>query len=114
MSPEAQRIAIAEACGWESHESPQGVWYYYKPGTFPAGARRRDELPDYINDLNAVHEAENVLRGKSADDEQWVLWDLYRIALEEMAGRDDSIHTTADQRSESFLRTIGKWEDSDV
>ena len=49
MTPEAQRIAIAEACGWNYIDSktiyPRGI----KDGVTL-------ELPNYLNDLNAVHD----------------------------------------------------------
>ena len=55
MTPEAQRIAIAEACGWsyEKNETyaPDGAFWWSK----------NPEFPDYLNDLNAMHEAENTL-----------------------------------------------------
>jgi hypothetical protein len=58
--------------------------------------------PDYLNDLNAIHEAEKVLNN--------VQRERYRTELVySHAGRD--VFATAAQRAEAFLRTIGKWED---
>ena len=76
-----------------------------------------DYLPDYLNDLNAMHEAEKVLLGDQRiiflDELLDVLglklgpggWDmdLYSVWLMTRA--------TAAQRAEAFLRTLGKWED---
>ncbi len=66
-------------------------------------------LPDYFNDLNAMHEAEKVL----TESQQMP----YRTALFCTEEVDYSyfklIHATAAQRAEAFLRTIGKWEDSE-
>jgi hypothetical protein len=45
MSPK-QRIAIAEACGWKKLSMSLGL----------------DLMPDYPNDLNAMHDAEKVLK----------------------------------------------------
>ena len=58
--------------------------------------------PDYLNDLNAMHEAEKVLTDKQAI--------LYDSILDLISGW--TFHRTAAQRAEAFLRTIGKWEDS--
>jgi hypothetical protein len=56
-------------------------------------------IPDYLNNLNAMHEAENVL---TAD--QWYEYDRL------MPLRDpQKMHATAAQRAEAFLRAIGKW-----
>ena len=72
-----------------------------------------DELPDYLSDLNAMHEAEKVL-----SDEQWP---IYLNRLEEVTGAQEhgtwweclrsAHHATAPQRAEAYLRTIGKWEE---
>jgi hypothetical protein len=107
MNKEKQRIAIAEACGWID----------IKRGPYdgrPFGRYKTHQLegvPDYLNDLNAMHEAEMVLHG------QLNLWWNYMDALEKASvefdplGRGSHIHATAAQRAQAFLRTIGKWED---
>ena len=100
MSPEAQRIAIAEACGWKAHVD--GLGYYQ--GVHPAlmGGRA---IPDYLNDLNAMHKAENVLpAGK------WTRYCQYLAEFGQGSVRFVSVHSNAAQRAEAFLRTIGKWE----
>jgi len=50
-----------------------------------------------------MHEAEKVLNEK-----QWVAYwrELYRLNV------FPTVHATARQRAEAFLRTIGKWEES--
>ena len=91
MNKEKQRIAIAEACpeafrinnlGSVLRKNSVGEWVYCNP----------------LNDLNAMHEAENCLRTKG------VVW----VDYENRIGKC----FTAEQRAESFLRTIGKWEDT--
>ena len=62
MTPEAQRIAIAKACGWqdfytEANEfrgTPPGTWAYSNRTVYQDGSA---PVPDYLNDLNAMHEA---------------------------------------------------------
>ena len=96
MSPEAQRIAIAEACGWKAHVD--GLGYYQ--GVHPAlmGGRA---IPDYLNDLNAMHEAEKILDYNQLIDMEDSV--SFRFAVL-------PFHATAAQRAEAFLLTIGKWE----
>ena len=65
----------------------------------PHGWRR---LPNYCNDLNAMHEATQSL---TKDQLRW-----YRNLLIEMTGTFEAIDATAAERAEAFLRTIGKWE----
>ena len=103
MTPEKQQIAIAEACGWRPDS--RGLGWLSPQGCY-------DPEPEYLTDLNAMHDAEKVLT-----DEQ----DLeYSEALEQvvegrfMANNAEDMRrlrsATAAQRAEAFLRTIGKWE----
>lgn len=62
-------------------------------------------LPDYLNDLNDMHEAEKVLTNEQLE--------VYcNILHKPNHGVYWAIHATASQRAEAFLRTIGKWEES--
>ena len=106
MNNEKQRIAIAEACGWTD----------IKRGPYdgsPFGRRKTHQLemvPDYLTDLNAMHQAEMVLsRGEHYN--QTGGFGLYVQTLEKaLCGRRYLIDATAAQRAEAFLRTLGKWE----
>ena len=95
MTPEHQRIAIAEACGWTTKH--KGLWVE-RLQTYAA-------LPDYLNDLNAMHDAEKVLTREQIE-----------IYCEHLNPKNYGIwwgiHATASQRAEAFLRTIGKWEEA--
>jgi hypothetical protein len=129
MDAEKQRIAIAEACGWRfitgdtskewvaEHEDhwrsptafsrhghpPASMWYG------PAGRA----LPDYLTDLNAMHEAENVLDvmngGPSSGDCLRYAYSatLYRLCPDWV----QPFRAPAMMRAEAFLRTLGKWID---
>ena len=105
VSPEQQRIAIAEACGWTGFNPdniPDCLQYTAKA---PSG--KWGLIPDYLNDLNAMHEAEKVLTGY----QQTV---SYSDNLMKIVGYHtfDSAHATAAQRAEAFLRTIGEWKEA--
>ena len=84
-------VAIAEACGWE-----EGVERYVQ--NLPL----MKAPPDYCTDLNAMHEAEEMLTG--------VLWRDYFERLQRH-GKASGIRASARQRAEAFLRTLGKWEE---
>ena len=110
MKPEEQRIAIAESVGYQIVEIPTGI-IVYKPNEtagFGYCVGERDDpkileiLPDYLHDLNAMHEAEKWL----IEDDQHV-YGCYCIDLQEEYG--NTVHLTAAQRAEAFLKTIGKW-----
>ena len=104
MTDEQMRIAIAESVGYKElfmdngksmvpqrWESPYDEFCYVA-----------ESLPDYLNDLNAMHEAEKTF----ADDD--VIAEKYWLAL-----YDATEHTrwpydaTARQRAEAFLKTKG-------
>jgi hypothetical protein len=114
VSPEAQRIAIAEACGWKP--SPHCPAYGNPPWGVPPTPRHPsrpwEELPDYLTDLNAMAEAEKHLLKVHA---QPYIRNLARIAAQEHLENDDCIHqfryvtATATQRAEAFLRTLNLW-----
>lgn len=107
MTPEAQRIAIAEACGWKqiTHEDKNRFWYLNGEITY-------EQPPFYCGDLNAMHDAERLLVADCHD--------RFRDALKAICldwWMDKKHYTpfpecaTAAQRSEAFLRTINKWSD---
>ena len=105
MTPDEQRIAIAKACGkawtladdgwWDGPNGNEGVSY----------ERMLDRLPDYLNDLNAMHGAEKTLTPAQHTEFRNELWSA--------CGQNwrHTYSSTAAQRAEAFLRTIGKWED---
>jgi hypothetical protein len=93
MTNEQINIAIAEACGWKEEEFGPS-WY-----------QSYTKMPNFCNDLNAMHEAEKRMRNGD--------WTRYCQYLAEYGGgtvRFVSVHATAPNRAEAFLRTIGKWE----
>ena len=123
MTTEQQRIAIAEACGWG------WIWRSYPANFFELkvpkgnGTQYSDDnesapfpvhlIPDYLNDLNAMHEAEKML---------WRMdWRLRDDFIDHLARIINPIHgyrmqdgidlldATAAQRAEAFLKTINKW-----
>ena len=121
MTPEAQRIAIAEACGLEVLTKPNpddpAAW---NRGCFtPSAAKERRKnwvnsavvkiIPDYLNDLNAMHDAEKVL---TEDQREQYLNSLYKVCNPDSMLNDawNLNCATAAQRAEAFLHTIGKWE----
>jgi hypothetical protein len=95
LTPEQKRIAIAEACGWKRLATP-GAWispsgrFHYPP---------EPTIPDYLNDLNAMHEAEKC-------DALRYLFDEYVAALQKVAGFKMPICATAAQRADAFLLAL--------
>jgi hypothetical protein len=110
MTPEAQRIAIAEACGIEEIEfinAVNGGWF----GSDINGDSV--DVPDYLNDLNAMHSA---VEHAEIDDRRWstalmnVIRDDPAWTSGTVEARYRTAKATASQRAEAFLKTIGKWK----
>lgn len=125
MTPEKQRIAIAEACGWDYHcpRCSQGIVEHFDGEGNYAGSSGCDycqgqpiPMPDYPNDLNAMHEAEAILRDEQVNIFQGHLNAIIargcRVCDFSLYPIDTLWHATAAQRAEAFLKTIRKWEDS--
>tara|TARA_R110000868_G_scaffold342640_1_gene603529 strand:- start:258 stop:614 length:357 start_codon:yes stop_codon:yes gene_type:complete len=117
MTPERQRVVIAEACGltnvapWivknvkhEGDDITVGIW--------------SDDgwVPQYLNDLNAMHDAVSIFDYDQADEFEDHLCDICKRLNDEKENpapwRFAVVNATASQRAEAFLRTIGKWEES--
>lgn len=117
MSPEEQRIAIAEACGWifvPSHDRPTEFSEVAVPECYMNDENGETawgikDLPDYLNDLNVMHEAEKNLKTLEQQQEYDYLLDLQRSDLNEICGY--SWHATATQRAEAFLRALNLWKE---
>lgn len=125
MTPEQQRIAIAEACGLivkdvpivpalidvtRCYLTPRAFAEYRK--AYPSGSIPR-RLPDYPNDLNAMHEAEKALGPeaflKYQEHLAFVVVTVDKLFSRASGPGNFVISATAAQRAEAFLRTIGKW-----
>lgn len=76
MTPEQQRIKIAQACDYRP-DPDTGLWYMLGDthlAGFNGKAQRIEPLPDYLNDLNAMAEAEKHLSMLQEDKYSKWLW----------------------------------------
>jgi hypothetical protein len=98
MTPDQQRIAIATACGWTDTQ-------------IIAGKYGQTDVPDYLGDLNAMHEAEKVMT-----EEQRIAYSDHTYdgacRAQGETGKWRWISITAAQRAEAFLRTLNLWQES--
>jgi len=117
MTPEAQQLAIAEACGWREafpkHSDPHAetkrggilLPYYWVNEITHA---RAEKLPDYLNDLNAIHEAEKLVDAIKYYEQLYIC-----DKTGSFIGYKHLWHATAAQRAEAFLRFLGKWQENE-
>jgi len=114
-----QRIAIAKACGWgfKWDDSENCFRLYTDKGAATIFADKNPDAPlpvyacpDYLNDLNAMHEALLTLtteqRHEIVYEIGWVLgtpnpndWEYYYF-----------LYISASELAEAFLKTLNLWE----
>lgn len=98
MTVEEQNIAIAEFCGWRDIQYNSHV------------------IPDYLHDLNAIHEAESCLDIGTGNVPGSHYWN-YQVALSTVTKAKNQggplaiIRATAALRAEALLKTIGRWKE---
>jgi hypothetical protein len=116
MTQEEQRVSIAEACGWKN-VAPRIVKNVKHQGDDITVGIWSDNgwIPDYLNDLNAMHEAEDFLFPVEISDlyspdlvKEYASY-LPHMCIGHPGG---AMRATASQRAEAFLRTIGKWKEA--
>jgi hypothetical protein len=86
----------AASYGWKFQTD---AWPIVEPSLVPFV----EHLPDYLNDLNAMHDAEKVI-GPIKGIEF-----CYHLNEMGMSGEWEILTATAAQRAEAFLKTIGQW-----
>ena len=105
MTDEEKRIRIAELCDWE-HIGPDGR--HMPPYLYGTRGVRRERIPDYLNDLNAMHAAEKMLWEHANP----FLKELYADNLERIMLENTMDcymwYCTARQRADAFLLTLGE------
>ena len=99
MTNEHINQRIAEACGWKEVEPWLDGDRCFELNQSVCGYRIED-IPNYCTDLNAIHEAEKII--KNTDK-----WRGYKEELNCMP--IDTIHATARQKAEAYLKALGKW-----
>ncbi len=127
MTPKEQYIAIAEACGWINQgvaKKVPGLEGRWRHPQIRNHFVTTDLLPDYLNDLNAMHEAWNeCIRGRASLEDAFTHYLAVACGFDEDQGSitDPNLsvadiavvsNATAAQRAEAFLRATGRWEDS--
>lgn len=101
LTTDEKRVKIAEACGYRRNE--RNVWGY--------GSKTEDDglqLPDFLRDLNAMHEAEKVLT--YAQQPRYIHILRHRVLMcDEGVSDFDLMHATASMRAEAFGQTLNLW-----
>lgn len=112
ITDEEKRIKIAEACGWKFC-APNPSWptpYWTNPVTKELSVFA--QLPDYLNDLNAMHEAEKILTTTEQQNLYYqniaaITWECEEVAHRQVVF--NQLTATAAQRAEAFGRTLNLW-----
>jgi len=112
MNKDKQRIAIAGFCG--RTVTPFGESIFKHPKTW----RTLFDLPDYLNDRNAIAEALHFLTDEEHGKFRAELVSVVtgkRAIISLMSAREYRawFSATAQQQAEAFLKTVNRWEDGE-
>ncbi len=103
MTKEAQRLAIATAVGFKEIIDSKS---YGLIGCEPGSGNFRVAVPDYLNDLNAMFEAEKILDENQQDTYWCQLRHIVDAGLDDMQHCFNTAHATAEQKSRAFLFAV--------
>ena len=98
MNDTEQRIAVAKHLGLLWYHEDEKIWAVKRLGFFTSAVHACWRLPNYINDLNAMHEAE-----KTLTDDQLITYEGWLIAVAGISSR----RATAKERCDAFCLTLG-------
>lgn len=111
MTTDEQKITIAEVCGFQKEHHFSDHWHH----PITTEAVYFHQLPDYCNDLNAIHTAEKFMDGGQRG--------RYVLSLSHSAAKQPEtwfpqgapelfllLSATASQRAEAFLRALSLWK----
>jgi hypothetical protein len=113
MTQQEKRIKIAEACGWKMLDGKEYKWEDPSGHIFEDWSKRGVMCPDYFNDLNEMHSAEEVILKQGLQD----CWSdtLVEVVVGENIHWSDYhcfpqvTRATAAQRAEAFGKTLNLW-----
>jgi|688.fasta_scaffold241180_5 hypothetical protein len=111
MTQEQKRIKLAEAGGWKVHPNDR---FIVIPPNSPHSVQPLSTIPDYFNDLNAVHELEKTIERLCKEGDYW--FHLRELCAFPDAESDwnkvyffTAVHATAAQRCEAIGKTLNLW-----
>lgn len=95
--------AIAEFCGWKPHAD--GVHYYQGKHSL---WRTGKDIPDYVNSLDAMHDAEECLMHFEYGE---VFWFVYKNILQGYTY--DTFHIPSRYKAEAFMEVLRRIKESE-
>ena len=119
MTPQQQQIAVAKAIGYRQCEVAIAQGFRPEESWRKGDQEGISSLPDYLNDLNAMHEAEKYAIRHNESLRRQFAFNLFEIVLPNARsfGFDEVLaergmifaHATAEQRAEAFLKSLNLW-----
>lgn len=105
LTKEELRVRVAELCGWKRYRSAMQAKDNPAPDRWKLAGNIVREVPDYPNDLNAMHDAE-----KTLTREQGFHFNDHLSACFEWKAKDGADtwiwHATAEQRARAFCAVL--------
>jgi len=107
-----RRIKVAELCGWNHIAWDGNDWVGKHTDKPQYDSDHPLSIPDYLNDLNAMYDIENIFfkAGKSLVDtyEENLLICVADLNRDQWVDEIHHWHATAAQRAEAFVLTMEK------
>jgi hypothetical protein len=110
MTDKQLNVVIAESCGYKL----TNFWVWDQDGQYKVEKLSKDgsweatEIPDYVNDLNLMHEVEKTLSDVPITDKEKSEKTKYREYLcVATAGEGGPITASSRKRALSFIKTKG-------
>ena len=110
MSPEQKRIAIAMSLGWDEESARRGFETTVREQDGYTYSQISTKLPDYLHDLNAIHEAVKTLP-QNLKPRYFAYLCTVASGVISLHGYSGATEATAAQRCEAFLKTIDRWKE---
>ncbi|MDA1277394.1 MAG: hypothetical protein O2960_25600 [Verrucomicrobia bacterium] len=105
MTSDDQRIAIEEVCGWKINPAKHNAkcldWINQNGNTAHLP-------PDYLNDLNAMHDARSIIQNNTALRVEYL--NQLRRVIGGLVSDFDLINARSDQHAEALLKALDKWK----
>lgn len=108
MDLQKQRIAIAEFCGWKDIKTNTVPHMTFIGLVGTCDGSPHLPIPNYLEDLNAMHEAEKLL---TREQQRLYTRLLHPEYVDNLSGDWCVLHSAAGKRADAFTKVIGKWEE---
>ena len=111
LSNEEKQQKMEKLCGFTRHNDKFGTYTTFRANLWKNKLYGNYKIPDFLNDLNAMHQAESTMSGKQAEDYDMCLWVILKRDWDKINNPNAIIaswYATPSQRAEAFVLAMEK------